>query len=237
MDRRAKAALEITKRQAKVWDERGCMVLTGSLIVSPEMTLSLARTLPEFMLDMHRIPDKVLATLKALVPDFVQNCIDDCCASGIPWVHFSLERWAGSYLNLKTYEKLVFPQLKKIVDGLTGAGLMCMLHMDTNWTRNLPYLRELPTRKCICNLDSITDIFKAKEILHGHMCVMGDVPPSLTTLGTPDEVRAYCEKLIDVVGKDGGFILCSGCEVPIDAKFENVKMMIDTARNYPYPRT
>jgi uroporphyrinogen-III decarboxylase len=200
------------------------------------MTLSLARTLPQFTLDLHRMPDKVLAALEAMVPDFIQNCIDDCHASGIPWVHISLERGSASYYNLKTYEKFFFPQLKKIVDALTDAGLYCMLHMDTDWTLNLPYLKDLPAKKCVCNLDSITDIFKAKEILHGHMCIMGDVPPSLTALGTPEEVRAYCEKLIDVVGEDGGFILCSGCEVPIDAKFENVKMMIDTAKNHPYPR-
>ena len=91
---------------------------------------------------------------------------------------------------------------------------MCMLHMDTDWTQNIPYLKELPSKKCIANYDSITDIFKAKEILHGHMCIMVDVPPSLSSLGTHEEVRAYCEKLIDVVGKDGGFILSSGCEVP-----------------------
>ena len=237
MDRRAKANLEVVKKEAAVWDQRGCMVLTGGLIVSCEMSLSLGRTLPKFSMDLHRIPDKVQAALEAMVPDFIQNCIRDCAASGIPWVHISLERGSGAYHSLKNYERFFFPQLKKIVDALTNAGLYCMLHMDTDWTLNLPYLRDLPTKKCICNLDSTTDIFKAKEILKGHMCIMGDVSPSLTTLGTPDEVTAYCEKLIDVVGKDGGFIMCSGCEVPIDARFENVKAMIDSVKNHPYPRS
>jgi len=61
---------------------------------------------------------------------------------------------------------------------------------------------------------------------------MGDVPASLLVLGTPKEVAEYCTKLIDVVGKGGGFILSSGCFVPIDAKFENVKTMIDSAKNH-----
>ena len=39
-------------------------------------------------------------------------------------------------------------------------------------------------------------------------------------------------ELIDEVGKDGGILLTTGCECPVDAKFENVKMMIDTAKNY-----
>jgi uroporphyrinogen-III decarboxylase len=61
---------------------------------------------------------------------------------------------------------------------------------------------------------------------------MGDVPPSLLSLGTQEEVIEYCEKLIDVVGKGGGFILSTGCECPVDARYENVKAMIDTARTH-----
>jgi len=232
-----KAQMQKVKKEANAWHDRGVIVLTGSLAISCEMNLSLARTLPKFSMDMHRMPEKVKAAMEAMIPDYVQNCIADCKESGIPWVHVSLERGSGSYFSLKDYEKYFFPQLKKLVEGLTDAGLMCMLHMDTNWTQNIPYLKELPSKKCVANYDSITDIFKAKEILHGHMCIMGDVPPSLTALGTPAEVNDYCEKLIDIVGKDGGFILCSGCEVPIDAKFENVKVMIDSVKKHPYPRT
>ena len=86
----------------------------------------------------------------------------------------------------------------------------------------------------VLDLDSTTDIFKAKEVLKDHMCILGDVSPGLLKLGTPDEVTAYCRKLIDVVGEGGGFMLNSGCEVPIDAKPENFRAMIDTAKTY-YP--
>ncbi len=64
------------------------------------------------------------------------------------------------------------------------------------------------------------------------MCISGDVQASLLTLGRPDEVEDYCRKLIDVVGKDGGFMLTTGCECPVDARFENVKVMVNTAKSY-----
>jgi len=83
---------------------------------------------------------------------------------------------------------------------------------------------------CICEFDSCTDIFKVKEILRGKQCIMGDVRASLQAYGTSDEMTEYCTRLIDVVGKGGGFILSSGCYVPVDAKFENVKAMIDCAK-------
>ena len=196
------------------------------------MILSLGRTLPKFTLDLHRYPEKVKAALEAMVPDIIQNCIDDTKASGVPWVVISMERGSGSYYNLKIYEKFFFPPLKRMVDAFAAARLITVLHFDTNWTLNLPYMKELPKGKCICELDSTSDIFKAKEILKGHMCIMGDVPASVLSLGTPEQVADYCRKLIDIVGKDGGFILSTGCECPVDAKFENVKAMIDTAKDY-----
>ncbi|MDQ1353971.1 MAG: hypothetical protein QG657_4280, partial [Acidobacteriota bacterium] len=58
------------------------------------------------------------------------------------------------------------------------------------------------------------------------------VPASLLTLGTPEEVETYCKKLIDEVGRGGGFILSSGCTVPYNAKFENIKAMINTGKTY-----
>jgi len=230
-------AFDIWMEDAKYWRSRKIPIIAGALIVSCEMTLSLGRTFPQFTMDLHRMPDKVQAALEAMVPDFIENVLRDTQATGVPWVHISLERGSAAYYSLKTFERFFFPQLKKIVETLTANGIYCWLHMDTNWTKNLPYLRDIPKGKCICNTDSITDIFKAKEILGDHMCLMGDVPPSLQSLGTKAEVEAYCEKLIRLVGKGGGYIMCSGCEVPIDARFENVKAMIDSVKNYPYPRS
>jgi len=236
-DAAQKYLLGIYKEEAKYWQGRDVAIMSGALVISCEMTLSLMRTLPRFMIDLHRYPERVKAAMEAMVPDFIQNTIEHVEASGIPWVVFSLERGSGAYFNLKIYEEMFFPQLKKLVDAFTARGFINVLHFDTDWTLNFPYLRDLPARACICELDSTSDIFKAKEILGGHMCIMGDVPPSLLSLGTVEEVIEYCEKLIDVVGRDGGFILSSGCEVPPDAKFENVKAMVDTAKRHAAPRS
>jgi len=74
---------------------------------------------------------------------------------------------------------------------------------------------------------------KAKEVLGERFCLMGDVSPALLSLGTPEQVRAYCTKLIDTAGKGGGLILSPGCCAPAHATLENVKAMVDVARTYP----
>jgi len=196
------------------------------------MFFSTKRSLISFTMDLHRIPDKVQAAMDAVVDEFIAEAIGATRLTGIPGVMLILERGGGFYYPLKIFERFEFPYMKKMVEAFAAKGLLTVLHFDQDWTINLPYLRELPKKMCICELDSTTDIFKAKKILKNHMCVMGDVPASLSSIGTPEEMEGYCRKLIDIVGKGTGFILSSGCTVPADAKFENFKTMIYTAKNY-----
>jgi uroporphyrinogen-III decarboxylase len=75
------------------------------------------------------------------------------------------------------------------------------------------------------------DIFKAKDVLRGHLCMSGNVPVSLLQTGTPDDVRAYCKKLIDYCGKDGGYILSTRSPND-DARPDTLKALIDFTREY-----
>jgi uroporphyrinogen-III decarboxylase len=219
-------------REGQTWDERGTPSLCGAIVESPLMFLSTKRSLTCFTMDLHRIPDKVQAVMDAVVDEFTADAIEAARLTGIPGVMLILERGGGFYYPLKIFERFEFPYMKKMTEAFAAEGLLTVMHFDQDWTLNLPYLTELPKKMCVVELDSTTDIFKAKEILKDHMCIAGDVPASLSSIGTPKEMERYCRKLIDIVGKDSGFILSSGCTVPADAKFENFKMMIDTAKNY-----
>jgi uroporphyrinogen-III decarboxylase len=226
-----------------MWHQKGIAVLNGVLLADPQMLLCLMRGLVEFTLDLYRQPDKVKEVLKVISRDITEDTIKAMLLTGpppkerIPGVMLSCERGSGTYFNLKIYEEFIWPFIKEQILAYHAAGFITTLHLDTNWTLNLPYLLEVPAKSCIVELDSTSDIFKAKEILGDHMCIMGDVPASISTHGTVDEMREYCQKLIDVVGKDTGFILSTGCAVPPGTKFENFKTMIDTAKNYPPPRS
>ena len=216
----------------KICEEQGMPIFLGVAVDSVLMAFSLSRTLTEFTKDLYQVPDKVEAAMKACCDDIISNAIQVCKNNGNPVAFVVLERGSGYYYPLELFERFEWPYLQRYVDALVSEGLTPWLHFDTDWGINLPYLTKLPKGKCICDLDGTTDIFKAKEILKDHMCISGDVPASLLTLGTPEEVQEYCKKVIDEVGEGGGFMLTTGCECPIDVKPENLKAMVETGKSY-----
>lgn len=238
IEARADKQLAGMKAGQRFWADKGYPVWGGASPFSPLMMLSCSRSMTPFTMDLHRIPDKVEAVMEAMIDDLIEVTIESVKSVGItsdigmPSATIILERGGNGYYPLKIFERFEFPYLKKMVEALVAEDITPIMHFDQDWTLNLPYLKELPPKKCIMQLDSVTDIFKAKEILKDHICIMGDVPPALLTLGKPGEVEDYCKKLMDVIGEDGGFILGVACGVPVDSKFDNLKAMIDTARNY-----
>ena len=73
---------------------------------------------------------------------------------------------------------------------------------------------------------------EAKRVLGETLCLKGNVPCTDLAFGTASQVKDRCRQLIDDCASGGGFILSSGCEVPVNAKPENIEAMIETAITY-----
>jgi uroporphyrinogen-III decarboxylase len=202
--------------------ERGYVPVSGGGTTIPFECLCGGRSMEEFFLDLHRIPDKVKAALDVMLPGLIQIGVDGARQSGVPAVWVGGWRAASAMLSPKMWNEFVFPYYLEMVTQLAEHDIVSVLHFDHDWTRDLSRLRELPARRCILNLDGWTDIRRAKEILGDHMAIMGDVPAPLLATGTPDDVYAYVRDLARDVGPTG-LILCPGCDAPIDAKPENME--------------
>lgn len=216
----------------KICEAQGMPIMLGVAVDSVLMAFSLSRTLTEFTKDLYQCPDKVEAAMQASCDDIIANAIAVCKNNNARIAFVVLERGSGFYYRLPIFERFEWPFLQRYVDAFISEGITPWLHFDTDWSINLPYLKELPKGKCVCDLDGSTDIFKAKEILGGHMCISGDVPAAMLSLGNPADVTSYCKRLIDEVGDGGGFMLTTGCECPVDVKPENLRAMVETGRNY-----
>ena len=221
-----------------IWEARGVHTFTGVAISPPLDFFSMGRSLTEFTLDLYRRPDKVLAAMDAITPGLIASAVEgqkglrQATQYGYMTSFIGATRGSDTFISPKMFEKFNWPFIKRIALALIEAGLTPLFHFDSDWTLLLEFFKDLPKGKCVLELDSITDIFKAKQVLRGHMCLMGDVPAALLTLGSVDQVRAYVKRLCEEVGDGGGYILSSGCSVPVDAKPENVQAMIDAAKTY-----
>lgn len=223
-----------SRERRVIWAARGVPVLSGGGTSGAYSRFAATRSMKEFMIDLHRRPEKVKQAIAVATPHVIATVKAQVKASGVRRATVPSSRENGAFISPRQFEEISFPAMKQTVEALVEDGITPIFHFDQDWVLNLPYLRQFPKKKCILQLDGFTDIFKTKEVLGDHMCIMGDVPPTMLALGTPEQVTDYCKTLIDRVGEGGGFILAAGCQVPIDAKPENVQAMLDTARTYPH---
>ncbi len=181
-------------------------------------------------LDMYRQPDKLIEVFNRLLPLQIENAITNAKNSGRKRVYQALHRGADGFMSAKQFETFYWPYVKKIVQAEIDEGLTPCLFLEGDYTSRLEYFLELPKGKILARFDS-SDIKKAKEILHGHICIMGNVPASLLQIGTLQDVEDYCKNLIDVVGKDGGFIMAPRSSMD-EARPENIRKMVDFTKEY-----
>jgi uroporphyrinogen-III decarboxylase len=212
------------------WSERGVPVLSGGDVTTPFELLCGSRSLEPFCYDLLEIPDKVEAVIDAVAPHLATNTLRQARERGYPAVWVGGWRGAPHLFSPEMWRRFVWPSFYRLVHEVVDAGLIAILHLDSDWTRELAHFRELPKGRCIMALDGETDIFKAKETLGDHLCLMGDVPASMLFHGRPDDVHRYCRHLIREIGPEG-FILQSGCDIPTNAKLENVQAMVAAARD------
>jgi uroporphyrinogen decarboxylase len=57
-------------------------------------------------------------------------------------------------------------------------------------------------------------------------------PATYAFLGSPEEMKMECKKQIEELGKDGGFILSTGCEFPPNGSLMNAIAMMEAAELY-----
>lgn len=182
------------------------------------------------MLDMYRQPDKLLAAMERVLPIILRKIKDLSKTSGNKLVFMGPHRGSDGFMSLHQFEKFYWPGLKATILALIDAGFTPYVFWEGDYTSRLPYLLEIPPGKIICRLDR-TDIYKAQKALGRHQCIAGGMLPSLLQTGTVQQIKDECAKLIEVIGKDGGFIMGSSC--PLDeAKIENVKAMVEVTRQY-----
>jgi hypothetical protein len=180
--------------------------------------------------DMIQQPDKLLEAVEKMVPIAIEGGSVAAGANDPPMAWIWLHKGSDEFMSVEQFKTFYWPSLKALICGLIDNGVIPVVYGEGNETSRLEYYTEIPKGKAIFHF-AATDIFKAKDVLKDVACISGNLPNSLLATGNPDDVRAYCKKLIDYCGKDGGYIMDTSALLD-EAKVENVKAMFEFTREY-----
>ena len=182
------------------------------------------------MLDMYRRPETVLRAVEMILPLQIETGIKTAKASDSKLVFIALHKGLDGFMSPEQFKKFYWPTLRELVVALIKEDLIPYLFWEGDCTSRLPFISDIPPGKAMYRFEA-TDIFKAKDALRDKVCIRGNVPISLLATGTPDDVKAYCKKIIDYVGEGGGFLMDTSAGVT-DARPENLRTMFEFSREY-----
>jgi hypothetical protein len=221
-----------TAKEEGKFRKNGYPIISGAAIMAmtPLEFLVGARSLPKFIMDLHRHPEKVKAVMDKMMPD-IKVMMPGGKKTPALGVWIGGWRGAPSFLAPKLFDKFNWPYFVELVYFVIEQGLVPVLHLDQDWTREIPKLKELPAKKCLLNPDGMTDLRKFREIVGDRMAVMGDIPAAMLAIGTPEDVRNYVRDLIRDIGPEG-LLISPGCDAPVNAKPENMKAYVDATHEF-----
>jgi hypothetical protein len=206
--------------------------MAGTIAEAPfDFMSDTLRGMRGIMLDMLSRPDDLLAAEERVLEIQLENVRCFARATGLRQAIFPLHRGSDGFMSLAQFERFYWPQLKRFLLALIDDGITPVVFFEGAWDKRLEYLAELPKGKVVGWFQK-SDIFKVKEVLGEVMCIMGGMPNSLLTGGSPGEVRELTQQLCERVGKDGGFIMTTSVGEMAGCKLENIRTWVDATREF-----
>jgi hypothetical protein len=181
------------------------------------------------ILDMFRQPEKVLEACERLVPVALDLALRRPMLA-TPVIFIPLHKGADGFMSDEQFRTFYWPTLRKVLLGLIDEGIIPFLFAEGRYGSRLEAITDLPKAKTVWLFDQ-TDMARAKETIGQVACIEGNVPLSLMHAGTAETVAEYTRNLLDVAGKDGGFIADLGA-VADGGKAENLHAFIKTVKEY-----
>jgi uroporphyrinogen decarboxylase len=184
---------------------------------------------------MAMVTDKgFVNSLLDRILDFNLKIIENACSFNIDAMMFG-DDWGqqtGLIMGPRVWREFIKPRIKKMYGLVKSKGKFVVIHSCGKVDEVFPDLIE-------CGLDvfnpfqpEVIDVFGIKKKYGADLSFYGGISTQKTLpFGNVTQVKDEVRRLIDVVGKDGGYIASPAHDIPADAKPENIAAMIEVLRN------
>ncbi len=211
--------------------------IMGACLNPYDLIADFIRHFDNTITDFHRVPDKIKQAAEAIlpyslryvdamtsVPPELQGAYD----FSNPFVFYPLH--LNEFLSPKLYREFYWPTLKELIEADIEVGRIPLIFFEGDHTHHLETILEIPKGKIIAYFER-PNWEKVAEVVGGHQCVMGGVPPAMLIGGTPDSVSDHIKKMVDLFEGRGLILSYSQSSLPAEVKEENLRAVVETIKN------
>lgn len=174
----------------------------------------------------HRLFDRIL--------EFNLQVIEQACAFGIDAMQFG-DDWGmqrGLIMGPHLWREFIKPRIRQMYALVKRKGKHVFIHSCGKVDMLFPDLIE-------CGLDvfnpfqpEVMDVYEMKRLYGDHLTFYGGISTQQTLpYASVEDVKTEVCRLLDIIGRNGGYIAAPAHAIPDGAKPENVAAMLEVLQN------
>jgi uroporphyrinogen decarboxylase len=135
-----------------------------------------------------------------------------------------------SLISPRIYQEFIKPYHTKLCSYFRSKKRFMSLHICGKID---PIMEDiLDTGIYLLSLDAASSLQKLVQTADRKIVIMGNVPTSLFSSGSRQEMEAAIRRCIQTAAAESGYILASGCEIPFDSTEDRIDHFFEYSRQY-----
>ena len=173
---------------------------------------------PEFVHDLMRFTTTVVKTFSnTLIEARLTPSIGEAYAS-------------CNLISPKIYKDFIKPYHTELCNYYRSKGIFLGLHVCGLID---PIMEDIiETGVSFLSMDGPSSLKKIIDLSAGKIIIEGNVPTTLFSSGTREEMESAIRHCIDTAAEGSGYILASGCEIPLDSTEDRVNHFFEYGHQY-----
>jgi len=208
----------------------GLRAVVSGFVFGPLGVLNMMRGAEQLFADCMRHPREVRTaceTITQVLLEFVRAQ----CETGVAAITIDTLFASRNGIPKAAWEQIEAPFVREISRAVKRHGLLVAVHncghapyFDAQIRAMEPEAISFAELPDDCDSDA-----ELKRRYGDQLTLIGHIPTQLLVQGTPLEVRDACLRQLEVLGRDGGYVLAPGCEYPPNLPLTNAFALVRAA--------
>jgi uroporphyrinogen decarboxylase len=217
----------------KLVNARGKEKAIVAFVFGPLGILGMLRGHDHLFMDLLLNPNEVKESLQEITETLKELCTA-IAETGVHGIMFDTLFASKSIMSKPMWDEFEGVYMEDIAKHVETLNTMFMIHNCGNGPYfDLQLKRMNPVAFSFLHYpDDCSSYEEMKEKYGDKTILMGHVDPGWMFTAKEHEVEAECKKQIEMMAKDGAFIMSTGCEYPAPLDFKKAEIMVNSVKKY-----